>query len=227
MPVHLPKRGATKELDDALVRHLNILSDLQKWCIDENRAKEPFFYLLAIPIIYSAWEGYFRITCSICLRRLCHQGRRIRTFDHKYTTLWLQREGFVESFLQSLLNSMTPGRDSRKISPGRFNALAKFSENTSQWLDQPINHATNFDDLVMTYSNVNPEVAKLNCGIIGIDVTNVDFSKLNEIIERRNNIAHGGLIQYPRETNVVELIAYSRTLLNSFGGSVKTWIATT
>lgn len=227
MPVHLQKRDATKEIHAALQRHLKLLEGLEKWCITENSTKEPFFYLLAIPILYSAWEGYFRLTCSICLRRLCHQGRRVRKFDYKYTTLWLQREGFVEAFLKNLFNSMTPGRAIKKANAGRFNALATFSEKTSQWLDRPIKHTENFDDLVMTYSNVNPEVAKLNCDIIGIDVTTVDFSKLNEILERRNNIAHGGLINYPNEDTLISLINYARSLLTQFDSCVNLWVSKT
>lgn len=227
MPVHLRKQDATREIEAALQRHLNLLADLEKWCIIQNTGKEKFLYLLAIPILYSAWEGYFRLTCSICLRRLCHQGKRVREFDHKYTTLWLQREEFVEAFLRNLFNSMTPGRVSKKSNPGRFNALATFSKDTSEWLDQPINHSENFDDLVMTYSNVSPDVAKLNCEIIGIDITSVDFSKLNEILQRRNNIAHGGLIDYPHEATLVELIKYARDLLRKFDSCVKSWVSNT
>lgn len=226
MPV-LHKQAAKSEIDDALRRHQAILSDVRKWCVDSNTTKESFYYLSAIPIIYSAWEGYFRVTCAICLRRQCTQGLKVKKYTHGYATLWLQRESFVETFFRNLFNSMTLGRDNRKINSGRFQALANFAKDVNLWLETPLNHSANFDELVMTYSNVNPDVVKLNCDIIGIDISTVDFSKLNEVIGRRNDIAHGGLIQYPSEGDVVGLIGYTDELLKKFHGCARAWLAAT
>lgn len=226
MPV-LQKKAANSEIDDALNRHLIILSDVRKWCVDGNVSKEGFYYLTAIPIIYAAWEGYFRVTCSICLRRRCTPGVKVKKYDHGYATLWLQREAFVETFFRNLFNSMTLGKDNRRINSGRFQALSNFTNEVNLWLERPLNHAANFDDLVMTYSNINPDVVKLNCSVIGIDVSQLDFSKLNEVVSRRNGIAHGGLVQYPSENTVIDLIDYTDSLLKKFHGCTKSWLATT
>lgn len=227
MTNHLSKSSARTEINDALARHLEILDNVTKCCITSNGEKEQFYYLLAIPIIYSAWEGYFRVVCSICLRRICIRGVKAKKYKHQYSALWLQRESFTESFIKTLFNSMTLGTDIRKTNPGRFKALSKFSSDINNWLESPINHAVNFDRLIMTYSNVNQDVVKLNCEIIGIDIVTVDFSKLDELLSRRNDISHGGLINYPKEDEVKELVLYTDSLLKSFNACIVAWIKAT
>lgn len=227
MPVHLSKRDARTEAKDAFDRHIAILQDVDKWCIQTNEDKEEFFYLAAIPIIYSAWEGYFRLTCSVCLRRLCERGAKVKKYKHPYATLWLQRESFLDMFLKALLNTMALGKDVKKLSSGKFEALSTFKANINHWLEGPLNHAINFDDLVMTYSNVNTEVAKLNGSIIGLDMAAVDFSKLDELLGRRNNICHGGLVNYTKEGTAKDLLMYTQNLLSQFHQSVVNWINNT
>lgn len=225
--IHLSKRNAKTEVDDALARHIGILNSVTQWCVTSNTTKEQFYYLLAPPIIYSAWEGYFRVVCSICLRRLCGHRKKKKKYNHQYTALWLQRESFTTSFFSNLFNSMTLGKDSSEINKGKFKALSKFSGDINAWLEHPIDHTVNFDDLVMTYSNVNKEVVTLNSGIIGIDISTVNFSRLNDLVGRRNDISHGGFVTYPNEDEIKELVVYAESLINSFHTCVVTWIKTT
>ncbi|MEK6356162.1 MAG: MAE_28990/MAE_18760 family HEPN-like nuclease [Burkholderia cenocepacia] len=224
MTRHLQLNSARQEIKSARIRHAKMLDDIRLHCIQNNATKDQFLFLLAIPVIYAAWEGYFRLACSICLRRQCHVGKKAKKYTGKYAALWLQKEGFFDSFLQSLFNAMQFGRTSNKINAGKYLAVSEFSAKMNDWLDAPISHLTNFDELVTTYSNVNKEVASLNCGIIGLDITNVDFSKLNELLNRRNEIAHGGLLDYPRENTVTDLLDYTSALIDSFHASVEAWL---
>ncbi|WP_322881100.1 MAE_28990/MAE_18760 family HEPN-like nuclease [Pandoraea sputorum] len=224
MARHLPLTSAKQETRSARNRHKAMLDNIRLHSITNNVEKQDFLFLMAVPVIYAAWEGYFRIACSICLRRQCHIGQKARKYGAKYSTLWLQKESFFDSFLQNLFNAMQLGRAQKKLNAGKFTALSEFSHKLAGWLEQPINHLSNFDDLVMTYSNVNRDVVLLNCGVIGINVDNVDFSKLNELLNRRNDIAHGGIVDYPREATVNELLDYTAGLIDSFHASVETWL---
>lgn len=221
---HLKLQSAKAELTDALQRHLGMLSNINLHCIVNNREKNEFLYLMAVPVIYAAWEGYFRISCSICLRRICYREKKAKLYPEKYAALWLQKESFVDSFLQLLFNSMQIGRPQKKLNAGKFNALAKFSTDTRNWLERPVNHLYNFDDLVMTYSNVNKEVALLNSEIIGFQVGEIDFSRLDELLNRRNEIAHGGIVDYPREQTINELLNYTRGLINGLNLAIIEWL---
>ena len=114
MSYHLGKKQARLELENARGRHLAVLEDVRRVCVVENASKDEFKYLMAVPIIYSAWEGTFRITCATCIKRKCMVGTKARNHNAEYTTLWLQREKFVETFLKNLLNAMNPGADVAK-----------------------------------------------------------------------------------------------------------------
>jgi hypothetical protein len=223
---HLKLVEAKSEAKEALRRHLDILDNIEKHTLTNNQEKDEFLYLMSIPIIYAAWEGYFRIACSICLRRTCHRGKKIKNYSNEYSTLWLQRESFVESFLTKLFNSMALGKQPKKLNSGRYNALTDFTGNIKNWLEEPADHLKNFDDLVMTYSNINKEVTELNSKIIGFDISAINLGRLDDLLGRRNNIAHGGLIDYPKENTITELLEYTRQLLKDFHSSIDTWLAT-
>lgn len=224
MQKHLKLQSAKAEARSALTRHLKMLSDIREHSITANQSKSEFIYLMAIPIIYAAWEGFFRISCSICLRRICHRGRKSKRYNPKYSTLWLQKEPFINSFFDSILNNMQPGR-AQTMTGGRFNALARLSDNLNRWHETPLDHLTDFDKLVMTHSNVNRDITQLNAEIIGIDLAGIDFSRIDELLNRRNQIAHGGIINYPREETVENLINYTERLINSFHTSVENWLS--
>lgn len=226
MARHLTLRSARQEMHSAHVRHKDMLGNIRRHSLDNNKGKDSFLYLMAIPVIYAAWEGYFRLACSICLKTQCFIEKKAKKYHNKYTALWLQRESFFDSFLQNLFNSMQMGRSSKKISSGKFMAVSSFAGKIGPWLESPINHLSNFDELVMTHSNVNKDVAKLNSDIIGLHVEDIDFSRLDELVNRRNEIAHGGLINYPTENNVVELLDYTENLIDEFHLSIEDWLTT-
>lgn len=225
MGKHLRLASAKAEIRSALSRHQRMLDDVRLHSMTNNQAKNEFLYLMAIPVIYAAWEGFFRISCSICLRRKCLVGAKSKKYDSSYSTLWLQKEPFLSSFLQSLVSAMQLGRVQKKLGNGQFNAIAKFSANLGEWRDRPLDHLADFDALVMTHSNVNKDVTAINCGIIGIDLSGVDFSRLDELLNRRNEIAHGGMMALPSEDIVEKLLVYTHDLIDAFHDSVCSWLS--
>lgn len=225
MKRHIKRNEAKAEADSALHRHKDILRNIEKHVIENNSEKDEFLYLMSIPVIYAAWEGFFRISCSVCLRRKFFRGKKIKSYDERYAALWLQKQSFLNSFLDRLLSSMNLGKPPKKATAGKYRALVNFTGSIMQWLDEPANHLQNFDDLVMTHSNVNKDVALVNSEIIGLDVSQVDFGRLDDLLGRRNDIAHGGLIDYPTEQAVLDLLSYTDGLLHEFNNSVKIWLS--
>jgi hypothetical protein len=224
MSIHLKLNSAKNEIRSALDRHLQMLEDVRTHSITNNEEKKEFLYLMAVPVIYAAWEGYFRLSCSICLRRKCYRGKKSKCYESSYSTLWLQKETFVASFLQGLVASMQLGRVQKKIGNGQFNAISKFSSNLGNWREQPLDHLTDFDKLVMTHSNVNKEVTEINSKIIGLNLDLVNFSRIDELLNRRNEIAHGGIRNSIGEDDVKNLIDYTKELIAGFHGAVDTWL---
>lgn len=226
MPVHLRLSSAKLEAKQALDRHLKILDDIDARCVVLNTDNDGFLYLMSIPIIYAAWEGYFKIACSICLRRHCRPGQKVSSYPDIYAALWLQKEGFLASFLQKLLNTMTLGTPPRKQGGGKFDVLTDFTGAMKTWLGSPVDHLIDFDALVMTHSNVNKSVAELNAKIIGLDISNVRLGRLDSLLEQRNSIAHGGLITYPTKSNIEDTLVYARNVIQEFHGAVIEWLNT-
>lgn len=224
MAVHLRLSSAKLEAKQALERHLKILDDIHSRCIVLNTGNDGFLYLMSIPIIYAAWEGYFKIACSICLRRHCRPGQKVSSYTNIYAALWLQKEGFLASFLQKLLNTMTLGTPPKKQGAGKFDVLTDFTGAMKTWLGSPVDHLIDFDALVMTHSNVNKSVAELNAKIIGLDISNVSLGRLDSLLEQRNSIAHGGLITYPTKISVEDTLDYSRRVITEFHEAVINWL---
>ncbi|MFQ2412143.1 HEPN domain-containing protein [Aeromonas hydrophila] len=224
MAIHLRLSSAKTEAKQAFERHLKILDDISERCVTSNVNNDGFLYLMAIPIIYAAWEGYFKISCSICLRRYCRQGQKVSAYPDVYAALWLQKEGFLASFLQRLLNTMTLGNQLKKQGSGKFDVLTTFTGDMKSWLNRPVDHFIDFDSLVMTHSNVNKGIAELNAKVIGLDVTGVPLGRLDNLLAQRNNIAHGGLITYPTRDSLEDTLGYARELIEKYHESVMSWL---
>ncbi|WP_156403512.1 MAE_28990/MAE_18760 family HEPN-like nuclease [Achromobacter sp. Root170] len=221
----LTKAAARAELVDAKQRYTDMLAEFEGRCVVNNAAKDGFLYLMAIPVIYSAWEAYFKMTMSICLKRLHSQSRKANRCDASYVALWLQKEGFVTGFLQNLLNAMNPGTDiSKKLNMGKFKALADFSRDMAIWHSKPV-PAQRFEDLVMTHSNINRAVVEANAEIIGLDLNSLNFGRLDELLSRRNDISHGGLVALPQEATVQALFGYVKNLISDFHCAVLRWLS--
>lgn len=224
MPKHLKLQSAKAEVNGARNRHLQMLADVRRHCMEENPTRDGFRYLMAIPMIYAAWEGYFKIACSICFQRKCVVGRKAKSYPGIYATLWLQKQGFVQAYLQKLFNAMQLGREAAPKTGAQYRALAQFSTGLADWLEGPIDHTIGFDGLVMTYSNVDIDVFKLNAEIIGLDLNGVMMGRLNELVGRRNEIAHGGLVTYPAESEVDGLIIFTENLIKSVDVAISAWL---
>lgn len=226
MAKHYKLSDARVETQSARDRHLALLRDVRRHCVTANPAKDGVLYLLAVPMIYAAWEGYFKLVCSLCIKRKCETTRRAKLYANGYSTLWLQKEPFVQSFMQSLINGMQPGKAVR-ASTAQYDALRNFSGNIAGWLERPVDHTLDFETLVMTYSNVNKDVVAINAGAIGLGLAGVTLGKLDELLGWRNNVAHGGLMTYPTEAETVDFFDYAERLISTFDAAIQRWLPTT
>jgi hypothetical protein len=226
MASRITKVDARAEVNDAKSRHDALLEEVRDHCVTRNSSKLEIYYLLAIPVVYAAWEGYFKLVCSICIKRQCDSAVKAKDYSQKFAALWLQKEPFFLSFLDKTTAAMQLGR-TVKAGGKQFLPLVELSEKLAHWHDNPVDDSVDFASLVMTHSNVNADVAKINAVAIGLDLRGVTFGKLDELLSRRNDIAHGGLLTYPKEHEVIELIDYALRLIDTFNTSAVNWISTT
>lgn len=224
MSFYMSRRMARVEAKSALDRHVNMLGEIRKHSLSNNAGGDQFLYLMAIPIIYSAWEGYFKIVFSVCFKRKCDLQRRVSSYPEMFAVLWLQKQGFFQSYLKKMFSAMQMGQENMPKTGAQYRALAEFARGFSEWSRGPVDHTIKFDSLVMTYSNVNLEVLKLNSEVIGLNLAGVRTGALDELVGRRNEVAHGGLLVYPTNIEVDELLGYAEALMNSLHAAVSRWM---
>jgi hypothetical protein len=181
---------------------------------------------MAVPIVYSAWEGNFRVVVSICLRRLHDSKLAAGKYDGKALALWFLKSPAYQSFRAKVLNFSDPFRDdTQREGKGLYEATSEFLSLVSPWLDSALQAPIGgHDKLVMTFSNVGPRVVKANAGAIDLDLAKVDLGRLNQLVQQRNEIGHGGLFTPPGEKELGELIGYTSGLIKSFNRAARSWL---
>lgn len=83
----------------------------------------------------------------------------------------------------------------------------------------------------MSFSNVNPQVVAVNAMVLGIseDPTfqKIEFGRLQDLVLRRNDIGHGGIVTPPGNKEFAELWAYTEGLIKNYCDAFDNWIAVT
>jgi hypothetical protein len=91
-------------------------------------------------------------------------------------------------------------------------------------LDQTINT----DDLVMTFSNVNPDVVDLNARAIGIadfpKFKSLKLGRLHDLVGQRNDIGHGAIIEPPANGTFISLLEFTENLVKDYCDVFISWM---
>ncbi len=155
------------------------------------------------------------------------------TFDQ--AALWLQAEPFFSSYADKVKNSSSKDSNdvsSRKsIKASSYKALVDFIEKLFHWRSANISGTTDTTKLVMTFSNVNCAVLQANAEAIGLAsipefvAFHSAIGRLEDLVGRRNDIAHGTLAIPPGNRIFRELLGLTRDrLVIDFCQIVQLWI---
>ncbi len=187
------------------------------------------FRLMAIPMLYAVWERCFVLCHSIGLKLLRDLTTHTHALSPSQRALWLQKASFYESYRMKL--QQTARSSKSKPGKGSFAPLCEFLEELEKWEQQPISQSQDVGELVMTFSNVNPEVVSVNAETLGIATDSkfqsLNLGRLNDLVGRRNDIGHGGLVTPPGERDFASLWKYTEELVTDYCDAFISWIATT
>jgi len=191
----------------------------------------PTFRLMATPMLYSAWERCFTLCNSISLRLIRERTSRAHDLPPGARALWLQAATFFQSFSSKVYEAPDVGGalDSKgTLKPGRFRALSQFLKELDDWSVQPLDHRLITDDLVMTFSNVNPKVVDINAEAIGIaafpQFQQLKLGRLHDLVGRRNEIGHGAIIQPPSNSDFCDLRQFTIDIVRLYCDIYATWL---
>lgn len=187
------------------------------------------FRLIAIPMIYAVWERCFTLCHAVALRRLRDLKKHANQLDARQRALWLQKQGFYQRYIDLLRQA--GGEDpGLRIKKGPYTALWTFLKELEEWSVRSVDVTVQTDELVMSFSNVNPHVVELNAIALGIsdDETfqKIDFGRLHELVLRRNEIGHGGIITPPGNKEFGEIWKFTEDLVNNYCDAFEIWIKT-
>jgi hypothetical protein len=107
--------------------------------------------------------------------------------------------------------------------------LSEFLGSLDGWHSSPLDQSVDADSLVMTFSNVNPEVVAVNAKALGMasfpDFVAIKFGRLNSLFGLRNNIGHGGTIAPPPNNEFADLWKFTEELIETYSETFKSWLA--
>jgi hypothetical protein len=193
----------------------------------EGEPFDPTFRLIATPMLYSAWERCFSLCHEVALRLMRDSVANPMELTSTTRAVWLMHSPFYQSMIDKLKNHAFGAAD-EKPKKGHFASLCEFLAELDTWSGKAIDQNIATEDLVMTISNVNPDVVAINARAIGLDQTApfnaLKLGKLHDLVGRRNGIGHGGVIEPPSNADFKELWAFTESLINEYSAAVSSWM---
>lgn len=220
---------AVLQIRTVLEECIVVFDSLDSFCpADENREYPETFRLLATPIFYSIWERCFTTCHAVTLRLLKDQCKHAAELTPKQRTAWLLRTPFYQSFCDQLKKGGFDTESSKGIRKGQFAITAEFLASLEEWSRGPIDSNIDTSEIVMTFSNVNPDVVDLNAHAIGIsqfpDFQRLKLGRLHNLVGIRNNIGHGAIISAPSNDEFRDLWIFSECLVSEYCRIFINWI---
>lgn len=225
-------KEALAEIQHARNECLELIQQLERFC-PPNAAGEypPTFRLIATPMLYSAWERCFTLCNSVALRLIREQTSHAEKLPPNGRALWLQAAAFFKSFSSKVYNApdLSDAADNKRGSkPSRFRALGDFLKELDAWSARPLDPGLATDELVMTFSNVNPKVVELNADAVGISAfpkfQQLKLGRLNDLVGRRNDIGHGAIIRPPDNSDFCDLKQFTIDTVTAYCNIHTDWL---
>ena len=193
----------------------------------------------AYVLLYSHWERHFVQSLALTLKVLAIECTSADEATSGQQSFWLKESPHFRSVIGTIREILEYDYESsfrrhvlklkNKADKSAFKLAMRNLADLETWRNQPLTAACDFDELIATFSNVKKEVVELNCTAIGIvdrsEWANVDLSKLDSNVHRRNMIAHGENLMPPGMRETLDAISYYESLTNTFAAAVDAWIA--
>lgn len=231
-----PRFVAIDELDFLKADCNTLITEMYAICTpDQNGDYPAAFRMVATPFLYAVWERCFSTSFGIMAKfiRETHQYPAIMSANQ--AALWLQKEPFLQSFIDRIRQRPPESEKEiarRTLNQGAYKTLVSFMTSMVTWYSERNHSGTDDGELVMTFSNINAAVLDLNAEAIGLSEIQEfkDFRKkvgrLDDLVGRRNDIAHGTLARPPGSREFTELGELVKNILiNEYCEVVQTWIA--
>lgn len=213
---------------------LDSIKSINQFMISSRDEKnEGMFRIISVPMIYSSWEGFFTEVMSVCLNSLKLSDREAFKYSPEIRALWLQREPFFSRYIDMIKNIYdTDSHRSilhsgqqlhKKIKKGTFKLTSEVIDNIDIFNKSTLSDC-DVSELVMTFSNVNEVVVKVNFDAIGLDYSLLDLSQLGEVVGLRNSLGHGEFKSNVNHRKFSSLVSYIEQLIKDLNECAISWL---
>lgn len=221
-----PVADALQQIDITKGECIGLLDRLKTFSDEHNKYPDTF-RLTATPMLYSIWERCFTLCHAIALRLIRDMTEKANDLDPIQRSVWLVQTDFCKSMMSRTRDGFAS--DTKKITKGVFSLLCEFLPRLDEWQLDELDHSIPTDTLVMTFSNVNPDVVEINALAIGIaefpQFRNLKLGRLHDLVGQRNGIGHGAVINPPSNDVFLDLLAFTENLVRDYCTVFSEWIA--
>ena len=220
--------GAIQQIEIVMAECESLLERIKGFSPPDEKGIYPeTFRLIATPMLYSAWERCFTLCHAIAFRLIRDVTAKACDLDAPQRGIWLLNSPFYRSLVDQLRRDYVFTRTGK----GEYSLLCEFLPKLDDWLNNGLDQALNIDDLVMTFSNVNPCVVELNAQAIGIanftQFKELKTGLLHDLVGARNDIGHGASIEPPTNERFTILLDFTETLVKKYFAVFIQWLETT
>jgi hypothetical protein len=236
-----------KELQDSLnfehdSQYLAVLDSLAT-LMEVKTTHAELIRLMAVPLIYSCWEGFFKTATAKCLIVIRDYNLHAKDATAQQRAVWLKKAPFFTSYVDMIRNLMELDADAQaterhakqksKVKKGQHALLSATLEKLDVWNLLALDKAIEPESLILTFSNVNKDVVDLNAAITGLDKIHlyslINFSQLEALVGKRNSIGHGGIsdgdmLSFPGGLETKGYVSYTRSLIAEYRDAVLQWL---
>lgn len=218
---------AILEIENGRDECLNLLASLKSFQpVQDGHPYPPTYRLLVTPMLYSAWERCFTLCHAVGLRLIRDVTANPQALEATTRAVWLIQMPFYQSLVSRLQNQSAS--ENEKPRKGQFAALCEFLEEFNIWGQRGFDASLSTANLVMTFSNVNPEVVEINAQAIGIAgfpaFKALKFGRLHDLVGSRNDIGHGARIVPPSNEQFTDLWQFTEKLIHDYSEVFKSWM---
>lgn len=167
--------------------------------------------LMIIPYLYALWEKSFVLGISVCLKLFRNKYRKVESAHLELKALWMLEEPFYQSYKDTIYHAKK-----KRV----YDIVEEFIKEQDAWRGKKYRENVDAEKLVFTLSNIKVRVLLLNAKCVQIDklksFQKLDLSRLDEFVEKRNDISHGGLQPKMGTSELKGLAEYVEELCNGF-----------
>lgn len=181
---------------------------------------------MCLALAYSQWERFFRQSHGICFRLIQSVYKKNSNCPASLQPVWYRRSREFQKLVQ-FINTDRKLEAATQETKSPFEFADKLLRNTQAWVSSTMGHE-DIDSLVVTFSNVDKKVVEFNAKILGIDqdpkYKNLDLGELNNLVGRRNDVAHGGFKSSIGRRQMNDFLSYTTTLCVDYNNLIRRWI---